>query len=1052
MIMPHQIAALMDASVSFERVRAFLCAEDAPCVVERAQTVEVVVPDDDVLAAGGVRRGVSPLLLPGPIPTSTTPQLATGPDRAVIEMRSATFSWPANAELSTNTGTASAAKVVPSTAPLAVSGADLSIARGELVAVVGAVGSGKSALLLAILRELQQQGGTIAVNVPETAYCPQDSILRTGSIRDNITWGAPFDLERYGAVIEACALETDLRQLARSDLTLVGERGITLSGGQRQRIALARAAYSAAPLVLLDDPLSAVDRSVAEHLHKRLLRGLLSGRTVVVATHALAFIGDYDRVVVMDGAISNGANGAGGRILCVGPATELRQRGITLDAAGLAATAPESADAVGARTDSELSTATAEPAAKGIPKPTAISEGEDATTAPPLGPPAPLRFATYDDSESHEEEETRAIGAVGLNVLRHYLCEAGGAPVLLPLLVFMIATPAVRSLSDAWLAHWSNSFSTVEPRAHNRTATTTGETSSSLVGTPRSSSTSELLPLEIYVGLAIGTALCSLGVLWFSMLGGFLSARALHRRLLRAVLAARQAFFDVTPHGRLLNRFTSDQTKIDRPVPYAVRDTARQVLSLGAKLLVQACIMREFSLLLVPVLFAYVRVGTFYRPCARELERLCSVSLSPVYQRFAEALAAAPLVRALNRGQQHEARNASVLRRAMASSFNRFAAERWLSFNMQMLGCAIVGSVVAFALIERTVASSDGDVSASGGSAGFVGLALSYALSTAGGLNSLLNNLMRTEQNLVAVERNLEYCQLEAEEDGGGAAEASGGASALSASPSPHSTTLSNEHAMSATGTSHIAPWPTGGAITFSDVVLRYNLKQPPSLRGVSFVVGSGERVGVVGRSGSGKSTLLAGLLRLVELESGSISIDGVDIASLSLPTLRTNLAVIMQDPVLFQGDMRSNLDPEAKHDDHSLCAMLQRVRLAVDGEQAIALLDATVGESGDNWSNGQRQLICCARALLKCSRILLLDEATSSIDPLTDAALQDALRIECAQAATTTLTIAHRLDTIMDSDRILVMDHGELGEYGLPEELAADPTSRFAALLAAKH
>jgi len=157
---------------------------------------------------------------------------------------------------------------------------------------------------------------------------------------------------------------------------------------------------------------------------------------------------------------------------------------------------------------------------------------------------------------------------------------------------------------------------------------------------------------------------------------------------------------------------------------------------------------------------------------------------------------------------------------------------------------------------------------------------------------------------------------------------------------------------------------------TFRDVVLRYNLKQPPSLRGVSFVVDSGERVGVVGRSGSGKSTLLAALLRLVELESGSISIDGVDIASLSLSTLRTNLAVIMQDPVLFQGDMRSNLDPEAKHDDRSLCAMLQRVRLAVGGEQAMALLDATVGESGDNWSNGQRQLICCARALLKCARI----------------------------------------------------------------------------------
>jgi len=434
-------------------------------------------------------------------------------------------------------------------------------------------------------------------------------------------------------------------------------------------------------------------------------------------------------------------------------------------------------------------------------------------------------------------------------------------------------------------------------------------------------------------------------------------------------------------------------------------------------MVVQVSVMREYSLLLVPVLIAYVRVGAFYRPCARELERLCSVSLSPVYQRFSEALAAAPLVRALDRSEQHEMRNMNILCRAMASSFSRFVAERWLSFNMQMLGCAIIGAVVLFAIVERWMGSG-------GDSAGFVGLALTYALSTAGGLNSLLNNLMRTEQNLVAVERNLEYCELKAEE---------------------------------VKGISEVEPlgdasWPAAGSIVFHDVVLRYNPKQPPSLRVVSFTVGSGERVGVVGRSGSGKSTLLAALLRLVEIETGTITIDGVDIALLRLSTLRSNLAVIMQDAVLFQGDMRSNLDPEGKHTDSELCAILQRVRLAMDGNEAATVLGTAIGESGDNWSNGQRQLICCARALLKRAHILLLDEATSSIDPLTDAALQEALRVECAAAKTTTLTIAHRLDTILDSDRVLVMDGGEVGEYAPPEELAADPSSRFAALLAAKH
>ena len=1033
MIMPHQIAALMDASVSFERVKTFLLSEDAPCVVERASKVEVMVAAHGSGAGGdATTAGVAPLVLPSHI-------AAAASERPMIEMCNASFTWPADGAATSKA------------APLAISEASLCIARGELIAVVGSVGSGKSALLLAMLRELRQQGGTVTVNASETAYCSQDSILRTGSIRDNILLGAPFELERYRAVIEACALETDLRQLARADLTLVGERGITLSGGQRQRISLARAAYSTAPLVLLDDPLSAVDRSVAEHLHKRLLRGLLRGRTVVVATHALAFIGDYDRVVAMEseaagtaaaaasdvesgGTLSGGA-GRGGHIRCTGTASELRTRGITLEAAGL-----------DARPSDEAPLSEEPPADDANPSTDASAAG----TAPLLAPAAPIVFATHDDSEAHEEEEARETGAVGLNVFHHYLRDAGGAPVLAPLLLFLVATPAVRSLSDAWLAHWSDSFSVRDEKGGPNAATTAKEASTNgtsawpggTVDAP-SSSSSDLLPLEVYVGLAVGTALCSLGVLWFSMLGGFLSARALHRRLLDAVLAARQVFFDVTPHGRVLNRFTSDQTKIDRPVPYAVRDTVRQVLNLGAKLVVQACVMRECSLLLVPVLFAYVRVGSFYRPCARELERLSSISLSPVYQRFAEALAAAPLVRALDRSEQHEARNAGVLRRAMASSFSRFVAERWLSFSMQMLGCAIIGSVVIFAIVERWLgdgASSDGG----GGSAGFVGLALSYALSTAGGLNSLLNNLMRTEQNMVAVERNLEYCHLEAEAVRDGRKEET--------SESASGETLASDSHISSTASSGAAQWPTGGAIVFRDVVLRYNPKQPPSLRGVSFTIGSGERVGVVGRSGSGKSTLLTALLRLVELESGTISIDGMDIASLGLSTLRTNLAVIMQDACLFQGDMRSNLDPEAKHDDQTLCTVLQRVRLAADGLEATALLDATIGESGDNWSNGQRQLICCARALLKRARILLLDEATSSIDPLTDTALQEALRIECAAAATTTLTIAHRLDTIMDSDRVLVMDGGELGEYGPPDELAADPTSRFAALLAAKH
>jgi len=1046
MIGPHQIAALLDACVSFERVLTFMRSEDAPCVLEQAmapepQLLQVCVRGDTTPrgeeaeigtgregALSSLTGGLAPLEMPSDRAATSTLPASTALADPVIEMRGTWCRWAPEKEASA--------------APPAICDATLSIANGELIAIVGPVGSGKSALLLSMLRELRVTCGTVSVKATSTAYCPQDSILRTGSVRDNILWGAPFDLERYKQVIEACALETDLRQLARGDLTLVGERGITMSGGQRQRISLARAAYSEAPLVLLDDPLSAVDRTVAEHLHKKLLRGLLRGRTVVVATHALAFIGDYDRVVVMqaraqlagqpEGSMSAAEAGSdieggcleselagGGRIQCVGPARELRQMGIELDTAGLEVSHP-AADALGEASGLELLNTPAEGQETSDDNQTMGTDCNSlAATTEML---SPLEFALVDDSEDMEEAESTAQGAVSLAVLHHYLRDAGGWPVLLPLAALLLAAPSVRSVSDAWLASWSDSFEA-------------GAISSEVIPDDHASNLSasraavDLTPLEIYLGLAMATAMCCLGVLWTSMYAGYLTTRSLHCRLLATVLATRQIFFDATPHGRVLNRFSSDQTKIDRNVPYAVRDSVRSLIQTAAKIVVQAYVMKYYALLLMPVLYVYVIVCRFYRPCGRELERLSSTALSPVYQRFAEALTAGPLVRAFKRGDQHEARNAGILGRAMCCTFNKFCAERWLSFTMEMLGCAIIGSVVIFAMIERSVSGISG-----GGSSGFVALALSYAISTAGGLNNLLNTVLRTEQNLVAVERNLEYCQLESEEK---LASATAG--------KPRGVQAAMESTVS-------AQWPARGTIVFTDVVLRYRPTQPPSLRGVSFTIGCGERVGIVGRSGSGKSTLLTALLRLVELESGTILIDGVDIASVRLSSLRSGLAVIMQDAVLFQGDMRSNLNPQGIHEDAVLRAILQRVSLATDEDAAAALLDASVGESGDNWSNGQRQLICCARALLKRARILLLDEATSSIDPRTDEALQAALRIECEAEATTTMTIAHRLDTIIDSDRVLVMDGGELAESGPPDELAATPTSKFAALLAAKH
>ena len=245
------------------------------------------------------------------------------------------------------------------------------------------------------------------------------------------------------------------------------------------------------------------------------------------------------------------------------------------------------------------------------------------------------------------------------------------------------------------------------------------------------------------------------------------------------------------------------------------------------------------------------------------------------------------------------------------------------------------------------------------------------------------------------------------------------------------------------------AAWPSAGRIEFSDAVLRYSVTTPPALKGVSFAIEPGEHVGVVGRSGSGKSTLITALLRLRELEAGAVRIDGVDVSSVPLRQLRSGVACLMQEPLLFSGTLRANLDPHGgAHTDAALAASLRRVGLVDTDAAALALLDQEMGEAGDNWSNGQRQLICMARALLSETTVFILDEATSSLDPQSDAVLQAALKTACR--GVTTFTVAHRLDTIIDSDKVLVLDAGAVVEYGPPAELAADPSSAFAKLLAA--
>eukprot|EP00908_Phaeocystis_cordata_P022659 Transcript_508.p1 GENE.Transcript_508~~Transcript_508.p1 ORF type:complete len:801 (+),score=373.02 Transcript_508:98-2500(+) len=662
----------------------------------------------------------------------------------------------------------------------------------------------------------------------------------------------------------------------------------------------------------------------------------------------------------------------------------------------------------------------AEPAVESAPEPEAEAEAE---VAPDPAAPAAAPVAAPEEAEAKAEaaqadEEEREAGAVRPAVLLHYMRGAGGWRVVAPMLLLFVSEQLLERGCALWLAAWSQQGLAGRPRGEQR----------------------ELQPLYIYLALSLAQGAVTLLMCLIAAHAGWRASRSLHRQLYAAVLGGKQGWFDANPAGRVLNRFTRDTEKVDENVPNSLESATWQFLGLLGMVGVLAAVTRVFALALLPLVAVYARLCALYRPSGRELERLEATASSPLLQLFGEALSGAPLIRAAGAVGAHEARHGRALRRALRAKFNLFSAQLWLDLNVELLGCAFAATVVVYAIVDRLLSHAGaGGAAAAGGavggsSAGFVGLALSYALGISWLLQGTLRTVMQAEIDLVSVERNLQYVTgIPQEEE---AARGAGGAAAAA----PMLTRVV------------VAPpegWPQRGAVRFDGVQMRYRPELPLALNRVSFAIEGGERVGVVGRSGSGKSSLVGVLLRLVEAEAGRLSIDGVDLQALPLATLRGAIGVVMQDPVLFSGDLKYNLDPAEEASDARLAEAAAGVRLYPSAEAAQRALSEAVGEGGDNWSAGQRQLICMARALLRRCRILVLDEATSSIDPETDAHVQRALRE--AFAGVTGLTIAHRLETIMDAHRVFVMHAGELAEAGPPRELAADPTSRFAALLQAK-
>ncbi|NXC30656.1 MRP7 protein, partial [Campylorhamphus procurvoides] len=887
-----------------------------------------------------------------------------------VEMRCAAFSWVPVEEEST--------REPLSTDTLQLQIENLSLRKGMLLGIVGKVGSGKSSLLAAITGELIKQGGRVYVCDLEQGFglATQEPWIQFATVRENILFGREYDARLYEKVVEACALSEDLNILPAGDQTEVGENGVTLSGGQKARIALARAVYQEKELYLLDDPLAAVDANVANHLMQKCILGVLKHKTRILCTHRTEFLEKADALLLIDD----------GRIV---------KTGTPADILPLVEAFPKFKDMNKSQKDKAPD-----------------EQGQEESTE------SEKEKATQNNNLFHKEEDKKE-GAVAFQVYKAYW-QAVGTWLALLILFSLLLMQASRNISDWWLSYW---ISSISQTANTSVMVCSASPPSpelllfSIAGlaspihaldttpVPSNGSVDVNFYLIVYGSIAGANSLFTLLRAFLFAYGTLHAATVIHKRLLQRALKATVTFFDTTPTGRILNRFSSDLYCVDGSLPFVLNIFLASVYGLLGMLVIITYGLPWIGLILLPLAVLYFSIQRYYRRTSRELKRLYSITLSPIYTHFSETLSGLSSIRAMRATRRFELENQLRLEQSQRCLFASNTAMEWLDIRLQMIGVAVVTAIAGIAIIQHQKQL---------GNPGLVGLALSYALSVTSLLSNLISTFTQTEIMMVSVERTEEYT------------------TDIPMEPQDKLVQVA-------------AGWPSQGLVEFQEVVLAYRAGLPNALDGVSFTVYPGEKLGIVGRTGSGKSTLFLALFRMMELKSGRILLDGVDSQLVGLEELRSSLAIIPQDPFLFSGSVRENLDPQGKRTDAELLEVLEQCHLR-DAITRMGGLDSELGERGKSLSLGQRQLVCLARALLTQAKVLCIDEATASVDQKTDLLLQQTIRERFADK--TVLTIAHRLNTILDSDRVLVMQAGRVAELDSPTHLSQKDGSLFQRLL----
>ncbi|XP_048505771.1 probable multidrug resistance-associated protein lethal(2)03659 isoform X1 [Athalia rosae] len=828
-----------------------------------------------------------------------------------------------------------------------LSNLNVTIEHGQLVAIIGAVGSGKSSLVQTILRELPLKSGSIKVN-GQIAFASQEPWLFSSSIRQNILFGRPMDESRYQKVVNVCQLKRDFTLFSHGDKTLVGERGISLSGGQRARINLARAVYADADIYLFDDPLSAVDAHVGRHMFEECIDGYLLGKTRILITHQHQYLKHVDRIIVMNK----------GTVEAVGTFDELQTAG--LDFAKLL---EKSKDPEGEEKQPEVYRR--------------------------LSSVPSIQSEQGDDMDPVEVAEMRTTGQISGDTYISFLKAAGSIYFILAAFTVFISCQVAGSGVDYFISYWVN---LEEASVDVVNGTIVIDWAGPLTRD---------ICIQIYSGLVVATIITSFARVYLFFDGCMRASRNLHKNLFASVSRATMRFFNTNTSGRILNRFSKDIGAVDELLPLNML----QVIQVGLMFVGTSVIIGIANPLLIILTLLVIAVmymsRLFYVRTSRSIKRLEGITRSPVFAHLSATLNGLPTIRAFH---------AEAILAKEFDNHQNLHSSAWFMF---IAGARCFGyyldltSVIYVTLVTFSFLVFDQDTFG-----GTVGLAITQCL----GLTQLLQWGMRMftemENQMTSVERVVEYSNLESEP--------------------PLESTPENKPPRE---------WPSLGKIEFRDLSLRYDPEEPPVLNHMNFTIHPREKIGIVGRTGAGKSSMISALFRLA-LNEGEIYIDDVPTSKLGLHDLRSKICIIPQEPVIFSGHLRENLDPFTEYSDDVLWQALDEVKLKETVNLLPGGLSSKMSESGSNFSAGQRQLICLARAIVKRNQILIMDEATANVDPQTDVFIQETIRkkfVDC-----TVLTIAHRLNTIMDSDRVLVMDAGTVLEFDHPHILLQNPSSHF--------